>query len=190
MGLVEQLTDIKTRLNTVLEESKTALTDKGVEVPEDMTLGGLAALVESIEAGGGNFASGTFTTSSILLTVELEHNLGVVPNVYLVYAKDATYDANYYIVISIATYTPIIEDYTSYTASLSYYEKNGGINSSTPFSSGVLVTEDPNTTNEIQKTPFVRDANTETCKIHGIYYSNVHRCFQAGTEYSWIIGRV
>lgn len=82
MGLVEQLTDIKTRLNTVLEESKTALTDKGVEVPEDMTLDGLAALVESIEAGGGGgllIATGTYTPAADVSYFDVQHNLGVIP---------------------------------------------------------------------------------------------------------------
>lgn len=61
MGLVEQLTDIKTRLNTVLEENKTALTDNGVEVPENMTLDGLAMLVESNIAAGAGEDGGYYT---------------------------------------------------------------------------------------------------------------------------------
>lgn len=93
MGLVEQLTDIKTRLNTVLEESKTALTDKGVEVPEDATLDDIAGLVAAIESGGGGgakvafgeYVSATDVALNSLPPLSLNHNLGVVPDFIILY---------------------------------------------------------------------------------------------------------
>lgn len=59
----------------------TALTDKGVTVPDGSDVSGLAALISAIESGGGaKIAYGTFTPSSDLSHYEVTHNLGVVPN--------------------------------------------------------------------------------------------------------------
>ena len=58
----------------------TAIEGKGVTVPTGTKLDGLAALVESIEAGGGKIASGEFTLSEDVRNYTVQHNLGVTPN--------------------------------------------------------------------------------------------------------------
>ena len=83
-----------TRLENAKAAIKAAIEGKGVTVPETTLLDGMAALIESIEAGGGGSelqynrlypaATGTFTpaerteftTSSPLV---IEHNAGIVP---------------------------------------------------------------------------------------------------------------
>ena len=79
-----------TRIESAKTAIATAIEGKGVTVPEGTKLDGLAALVESIEAGGGNFATGTFTTTDdITSNVVINHNLGVKPKFIIVLCTES-----------------------------------------------------------------------------------------------------
>ena len=69
-----------TRITNAKAAIKTAIEGKGVTVPDGTLLDGMAALIDSIEAGGGNVASGTFTQADRFSDVTVEHGLGVVPS--------------------------------------------------------------------------------------------------------------
>ena len=81
-----------TRITNAKTAIKTAIEGKGVTVPEATLLDGMSALIESIEAGGGGvvFTYGSFTpseaielnTSTTNPAYVVEHNLGVVPNLF------------------------------------------------------------------------------------------------------------
>lgn len=61
-----------------------AIEGKGVTVPDGTKLDALAALVESIQAGGSGgikYAIGTYAPASDVNYFEVEHNLGVVPQI-------------------------------------------------------------------------------------------------------------
>ena len=75
-----------TRITNAKAAIKTAIEGKGVTVPDGTLLSGMAALIESIEAGGGsgNVASGTFTPADRLSDVTVEHGLGVAPSTIVV----------------------------------------------------------------------------------------------------------
>ena len=74
-----------TRITNAKAAIKTAIEGKGVTVPEGTLLDGMASLIESIEAGGGNLATGTFTTTDdITSNVVINHNLGVKPKFIIV----------------------------------------------------------------------------------------------------------
>ena len=74
-----------TRIESAKTAIATAIEGKGVTVPDGTLLDGMAPLIESIEAGGGNFATGTFTTTDdITSNVVINHNLGVKPKFILV----------------------------------------------------------------------------------------------------------
>ena len=80
-----------TRITNAKAAIKTAIEGKGVTVPEATLLDGMAALIESIGAGGGsgNFATGTFTTTDdITSNVVINHNLGVKPKFIIVLCTD------------------------------------------------------------------------------------------------------
>ena len=78
-----------TRITNAKAAIKTAIEGKGVTVPEATLLDGMAALIEGIEAGGGNFAIGTFTTTDdITSDVVINHNLGVKPKFIIVLCTD------------------------------------------------------------------------------------------------------
>ena len=80
------------RLQNAKAAIKAAIEGKGVTVPDATMLDGMAALIESIEAGGGsgNFATGTFTTTDdITSNVVINHNLGVKPKFIIVLCTDS-----------------------------------------------------------------------------------------------------
>ena len=78
-----------TRITNAKATIKTAIEGKGVTVPAGTLLDGMAALIESIEAGGGNFdfsalngataaVSGTFTPASDLGYLRVEADFSAV----------------------------------------------------------------------------------------------------------------
>ena len=70
-----------TRLENAKAAIKSAIEGKGVTVPEATLLDGMAALIESIEAGGGaKIYKEKVTFSSDTKNYTIEHNLGVIPN--------------------------------------------------------------------------------------------------------------
>ena len=69
---------IQTELTRIINAKaaiKTAIEGKGVTVPDATLLDGMAALIESIEAGGGgNIVAGSFTPTSNMNTFKVNHN--------------------------------------------------------------------------------------------------------------------
>ena len=85
-----------TRLTNAKAAIKTAIEGKGVTVPEGTKLDALAALIESIEAGGGavKYSYGSFTpseTTSLNHAYAIEHNSGFVPDVFIVTKSNSTF---------------------------------------------------------------------------------------------------
>ena len=70
-----------TRITNAKAAIKTAIEGKGVTVPDGTLLDGMAALIESIEAGGGGakFSSGTYTSAADTAYITVQHTLGVIP---------------------------------------------------------------------------------------------------------------
>lgn len=70
-----------TRITNAKSAIKTAIEGKGVTVPEATLIDGMAALIESIEAGEGvNIVAGTYTPASTQTNrVTVTHNLGKTP---------------------------------------------------------------------------------------------------------------
>ena len=80
-----------TRLTNAKAAIKTAIEGKGVTVPSGTLLDGMASLIESIEAGGGNFSVETgsitfaesYKPSSTPLVIS--HSLGKTPFAFIAY---------------------------------------------------------------------------------------------------------
>ena len=100
---------IQTELTSITHAKaaiKTAIEGKGVTVPSDTLLDGMAALIESIEAGGVNYnstiVSGSFTLSErtkipnqTYATSDafiIEHNSGFVPRAVFLYTEKIATD--------------------------------------------------------------------------------------------------
>ena len=108
-----------TRITNAKAAIKTAVEGKGVTVPDGTLLDGMAALIESIEAGSGGgsvkLAHGTLTFASNTTiaglggTYYVTHNLGVAPNFALIFAKSFSdkndFICSYFNSIGISDYT-------------------------------------------------------------------------------------
>ena len=77
------------RLESAKAAIKTAVEGKGVTVPDGTLLDGMAALIESIEAGGGgNIVAGSFTPTSNMKTFKVDHNLNTEDICFVVFMSD------------------------------------------------------------------------------------------------------
>ena len=81
----------------------TAIADKGVTVPSGSTSDALHDLILSIEAGGDSVfakvATGTITPSSDLISLRVDHELGVTPNFALIYLEGSV-TSTYSVILS------------------------------------------------------------------------------------------
>lgn len=95
-----------TRITNAKSAIKAAIEGKGVTVPEATLLEGMAALIESIESGGGGkIARGTFIpaeTTSLSLPYEIEHNCGFVPDVFIVFKENSYSYVKYSIQLAVS----------------------------------------------------------------------------------------
>ena len=82
-----------TRITNAKAAIKTAIEGKGVTVPDATLLDGMAALIESIEAGGGaNVTTGTITVTSDTNDFILTHGLGEIPVFFAICMASAAPD--------------------------------------------------------------------------------------------------
>ena len=82
-----------TRLTNAKAAIKTAIEGKGVTVPDATLLDGMAALIESIEAGGGEYIveEGQFVpTENVITYGSIEHSLGVAPFFYVIFLSESS----------------------------------------------------------------------------------------------------
>ena len=78
-----------TRITNAKAAIKAAIEGKGVTVPNGTLLDGMAALIESIEAGGAEIATGSFTNiSQYNYRTEITHGLGTIPKIVLILWDD------------------------------------------------------------------------------------------------------
>lgn len=121
------------RLESAKEAIETAIAGKGVTVPDGTKLDGMAALIESIEAGGGGnsnlslLGAGTFTGNDAY-KYELTHGFGVTPKLVYVethYSK-ATNRLMSLVMIPHSTnlFDLIVVHGTSSTAATAYVDKD------------------------------------------------------------------
>ena len=81
-----------TRITNAKAAIKAAIEGKGVTVPTGTLLDGMAALIKSIEAGGGaGIATGSFTNiSQGNYSTEITHGLGTIPKIVIILWDDIT----------------------------------------------------------------------------------------------------
>lgn len=92
-----------TRLTNAKAAIQTAIEGKGVTVPSGTLLDGMAALIESIGAGGGNFSveTGSITFAESYkpnsTPLVINHSLGKTPLAFIAYNGTAAYKPQYQI---------------------------------------------------------------------------------------------
>ena len=91
---------IQTELTRIINAKaaiKAAIEGKGVTVPDGTLLNGMAALIDSIEAGGGGVSGityGIYIPSVTGKTNTIEHGLGVVPKLFAICAGGRSTDSS------------------------------------------------------------------------------------------------
>ena len=177
-----------TRLENAKSAIKAAIEGKGVTVPEATLLDGMASLIESIEAGGGNakFVSGSFTPESDYTVARLEHGLGEIPNVYAVFTYDIDGTQNVLtnkIIILICT---DVTDYNTYVGISIRCGKGSIYETFMSSNNGAhLVTSAYANVNG----HFISEANESTCKFSISLGSSTKSYFYSGFTYKYLIGR-
>lgn len=127
-----------TRISNAKAAIKAAIEGKGVTVPDATLLDGMAALIESIEAGGGGFeniqtVTGSFTPNSLILTetqrfpsdnaFTVEHNAGFIPRAAVAYTgKYATSNLTLYVAVVNGLFGD--SGYNVWTSSVHQYYSN------------------------------------------------------------------
>lgn len=85
-----------TRIKNAKAAIKTAIEGKGVTVPDGTLLDGMAALIESIEGGGGvsGITYGIYIPSVTGTSHIIEHGLGVIPKLFAICAGGESRDSS------------------------------------------------------------------------------------------------
>lgn len=92
--------NIETKINRISaakEAISAAIAGKGVTVPDGTLIDGMAALIESIEAGGGGVSGityGIYIPSVTGSLNKIEHGLGVVPKLFAICAGGRSIDSS------------------------------------------------------------------------------------------------
>lgn len=92
-----------TRLTNAKAAIQTAIEGKGITVPSGTLLDGMASLIESIEAGGGNFSveTGSITFAESYkpnsTPLVINHSLGKTPFAFIAYNGAPRYSPKYQI---------------------------------------------------------------------------------------------
>lgn len=84
---------IETKINRLASAKaaiKAAIEGKGVTVPDATLLDGMAALIESIQAGGGKLYIEQRTMASDVEAVTISHNLGEIPSIIVQCMMEST----------------------------------------------------------------------------------------------------
>lgn len=163
-----------TRLQNAKAAIKTAIEGKGVTVPDGTLLDGMAALIESIEAGGGggiNATAGTITVSSDVQNYVLTHGLGEVPKFFFIGMMGS------YSKLSNKTYI-LISAYGFSDADIQYrISANSNVNSPSGVLRTVAITHQDNSKQSLAQ------ANEETINVA---YSGASHKLIAGATYCWV----
>ena len=81
-----------TRIKNAKAAIKAYIEGKGLTVPEGTLLDGMASMLESIEAGGGevNVSTGSFTPVETTKKLTIQHNLGKIPKAVFLWVTERT----------------------------------------------------------------------------------------------------
>ena len=86
-----------TRIKNAKAAIKAAIEGKGVTVPDATLLDGMAALIESIEAGGGGASGisfGVYTPAITGYNHTIEHGLGTIPKIFAICCGTLSYESS------------------------------------------------------------------------------------------------
>lgn len=160
-----------TRITNAKAAIKAAIEGKGVTVPDATLLDGMAALIESIEAGGGyEITTGNITPSETTTSLSWEHGLSTTPSLVLIYLRKGWSLTKFMNVVRMS-YQYIDQTHTQQTGVYAIATRNAA-NAYLENSVGV---------NDV---PFKINETTVTAGSCG--YNGATRDFVANKSYAWM----
>ena len=165
---------IQTELSRIINAKaaiKAAIEGKGVTVPDATLLDGMAALINSIEAGGGgsgglpspftNITTGTFTLESLSYAnaYTITHSLGKAPKLFAVYHDES------------GRFSGSAIDYVLYMDNSNTYSSNPGV--------GCVASNKFAAANVIKRSEVTISENTFT-------YDDSTQYFGSSATYRWV----
>ena len=195
MGLDAMATNLQAE-QTSITNALAALADKGVTVPDGSTSDALAGLIEALETGGGvKIAQGSLTFAedrSLSNSLEIEHNLGVVPNFYYLYSPDAEIKSGARYGKGFVLFCGDIDDVETYfsvakvmvSSSVTKWSQSAG-GTSEESNGGRLITG-----NTAGSYTLINMANSSRFYIQGYWYASYGAVLQAGCTYYWTAAEV
>lgn len=175
-----------TRITNAKAAIKAAIEGKGVTVPSGTLIDGMAALIESIEAGGGGGAkiiTGEFTLDTAACGVSIEHNLGEVPNFAYYFALLAPITKNQYDSYPTRFFS-IYLDGIHY----SYYVSGGASNKTARYAHITYDISKKVTTSNLDGVKYAGNSATNSTIIIGGNPSSTNGYFKNATTYKWGVG--
>lgn len=173
------------RLTNAKAAIQTAIEGKGVTVPSGTLLDGMAALIDSIEKGGGGakIITGEFTLDTADTGVLIEHNLSEVPNFAYYFALLAPSTSNQY-GNYVTRFFAIYLDGIHY----SYYVSGGTSNLATRYSKYTYDISNIVSNNSLAGNYYAANSATNSTIIIGGCPSSSHGYFKNATTYKWGVG--
>ena len=162
-----------TRITNAKAAIKAAIEGKGVTVPAATLLDGMAALIESIEAGGGGkakIATGSFTPAENCNHYVITHNLGEKPNLAICICKS----------IVNQSFSLIYDDSTQ---RIIWYNSSGYLSGLSDPGSSIINQTRPSGSKLTKSGMY--NATENTIKAGNELMSNNY--FLTGTQYIWIV---
>ena len=160
-----------TRLTNAKAAIQTAIEGKGVTVPSGTLLDGMAALIESIEAGGGaKIATGSFTPTAACNYYEITHNLGEKPTLAICLCTE----------IKNGSFEVLYDDSTQRTVR---FNSGGYLSGLTSLSESIINQTKPSGSKINQSGMY--NATENTIKAGNELLSSNY--FLAGVQYVWIV---
>lgn len=161
---------------------------------DGLTLDAMAAAIEEI-GGGVKMAQGSLTFAedkSLSTRLEIEHNLGVVPNFYYLYSPDAEIKSGARYGKGFVLFCGDIDDVETYfsvakvmaSSSATKWSQSAG-GTSQESNGGRLITG-----NSAGSYTLINMANNSRFHIQGYWYSSYGAVLQAGCTYYWTAAEV
>ena len=183
-----------TRLTTAKNAIVSAIEGKGVDVPSGSKLDALAALVESIEAGGGSgggakIETGEFTMSADAQYYDVSHSLGVAPKIILCWVKNYETTAGYF-TIGVGISDSIC-GYSSYGWNYYVYAKTSSIGGQYAYPGEdrwCKITEEPD--GNLSKLGAFAYADGNSFRVNSYKNSTLYNSnfkLHAGKTYVWVV---
>lgn len=163
-----------------------AIRTKGGTTDQLVFPDGFISAIEAIEAGGSKFVSGSFTPNENVSKFTINHELGEIPNIYVVYTYDVDGSQTVITNINLILICPDITDVNTYFGYATRVAGQSTYDTTNRTTNGKrTITEGYSNTSGL----LISEADETKCKLTNATGSTTQYYFYAGFEYKFLIGR-